>query len=36
MSVKNQKEIESLYAAGESEEVHCYLVTVGILWKETR
>jgi hypothetical protein len=31
-SGKNQKEIESLCAVGENEEVHCYLV---LLWKET-
>jgi hypothetical protein len=34
-SGKNRKEIESLCAAGESEEVHYYSVTVGVLWKET-
>jgi hypothetical protein len=34
-SGKNRKEIESLCVAGESEEVHYYLVTVGVLWKET-
>jgi hypothetical protein len=34
-SGKNRKEIQSLCGAGESEEVHCYLVTVGVLWKET-
>jgi len=34
-SGKNRKEIERTCVAGESEEVHCYLVTVGVLWKET-
>ena len=34
-SGKNRKEIENLCAAGESEEVRYYLVTVGVLLKET-
>jgi hypothetical protein len=34
-SDKNRKETESMFAAGESEEVRYYLVTVGALWKET-
>jgi hypothetical protein len=34
-SDKNWKEIESMCAAGESEEVHYYLATVSVLWRET-
>jgi len=34
-SGKNRKETEKLCAAGESEEVRCYLVIVGVLWKAT-
>jgi len=34
-SGKNRKEIESLCVADESEEVHYYLVTVGVPWKGT-